>query len=478
MRGRSLLAPAVVAIILLAVLAPALTYPQALASSPSGAEAPALGICRYPEPYVGGRDTPRDIPTYNPSLTEAFQVDLRGRDLSGYTASELPMRSLLWADFDDRTKWPAELPPGFDPGLFMKLGKNPGLELDLLHRAGITGRGVSVAIIDQTLLVDHQEYADRVRCYEECSLEPFAAMHGAAVASILVGRTVGVAPGADLYYVQALGGSLDYLAQAIDRVVEISRSLPAERRIRVLSISAGFSLDGGEHYDEVMAAAQQAQANGIFVISSSIAGQYGLQFNGLGRDPRADPDDPNSYGPGSWWAQAAYEAEASLGTSNHSGVANIDLLAPMDSRCTASPTGTSDYVFYRTGGWSWSIPYIAGLYALACQVDPGIKPERFWQAALQTGKPLILTNTYGLGTDHGRIVLPVPLIERLAGRDVVPGRHLRAGNTSGSTQVTPWSVLAAVAPIAGFLAALGLGGSLLRRARKHTKAPPFAGRAK
>jgi hypothetical protein len=57
----------------------------------------------------------------------------------------------------------------------------------------------------------------------------------------------------------------------------------------------------------------------------------------------------------------------------------------MDSRGTASPTGYDDYVFYRQGGWSWSIPYIAGLYALACQVKPDITPEVFWSKALETG---------------------------------------------------------------------------------------------
>lgn len=40
------------------------------------------------------------------------------------------------------------------------------------------------------------------------------------------------------------------------------------------------------------------------------------------------------------------------------------LLVPMDSRAVASPTSKEEYVFYRQGGWSWSIPYVAGMYAL------------------------------------------------------------------------------------------------------------------
>ena len=50
--------------------------------------------------------------------------------------------------------------------------------------------------------MDHVEYRDRLRLYEEihCS-DRVAQMHGAAVASIAVGKTVGVAPEAELYFI-------------------------------------------------------------------------------------------------------------------------------------------------------------------------------------------------------------------------------------------------------------------------------------
>jgi hypothetical protein len=84
----------------------------------------------------------------------------------------------------------------------------------------------------------------------------------------------------------------------------------------------------------------------------------------------------------------------------------------MDSRTTASPTGASDYVFYREGGWSWSIPYIAGAYALACQVDPKITPDRFYQTAMATGRTVQMAHsgkTYSLGP----ILDPVALIDAI-----------------------------------------------------------------
>ena len=117
----------------------------------------------------------------------------------------LSVRSLLYADFDSKTQWPAsdKLPTDFDRQKIMEISKDPGLGIRKLHDQGITGNGVGIAIIDQTLLVDHIEYKDRIRIYEEAEditggwLE--TQMHGPAVASIAVGKTVGVAPDADLY---------------------------------------------------------------------------------------------------------------------------------------------------------------------------------------------------------------------------------------------------------------------------------------
>jgi hypothetical protein len=126
---------------------------------------------------------------------------------------------------------------------------------------------------------------------------------------------------------------------------------------------------------------ERAKKAGLFVVSSSVSSSYGAKFDfqGLGRNPQDDPDHFNSYRPGLWWMDQFYGRPASSPAL---------LLVPMDSRCTADPTGTDDYVFYRQGGWSWSIPYLAGLYTLACQVKPDITPEIFWASALETGDAL------------------------------------------------------------------------------------------
>lgn len=395
-----------------------------LAAGCSSFSRPDLKIETRPRAADFHRGTLTELPIYDPAkAAEGWQVDLRGYDLSALDLKDR-LSDLLHANFDSATRWPASLPGGFDPDSIMRTGKDPGLGIRSLHAEGITGKGVGLAIIDQALLVDHVEYAQRLRLYEEIhSPSATALMHGLAVASIAVGKTVGVAPEANLYYIAeehwtstASGTEYDLtsLAQSIDRILEVNRSLPAEKKIRVISISAGWK-PGLKGYSEVTKAVNRAKKVGIFVVSSSLWTTYGLFFNGLGREPMADPNSAASYGPGSWWAQRLYSGQLAefLASYCFTGFSEDQaLLVPMDARTTASPTGPNDYVFYSEGGWSWSIPYIAGLYALACQVKPSINPLDFWKAALETATPLEVTKdsqTFRVG----RLVNPPRLIEAL-----------------------------------------------------------------
>jgi len=366
-------------------------------------------IDRHPSVYDFGRAKLDSIPTFNPQSREPFQVDLINYDLS-----ELDLRgsfeNLLYANFDNKTVWPPDIrmPKGFNRNLIMELGKDPGLGVRNLHLKGITGRNVGIAIIDQPLLIDHQEYKDRLRLYEETediSGIP-SPMHGPAVASISVGKTVGVAPEADLYFIATSFGTgqdtdFFFLARCIRRILQVNKILPNDSKIRVISISRGWGpKDMG--YQDIKAATEEAKAAGMFIVCSSIEEVYGFKFHGLGRPPMSDPNTFESYEPGLWWVESYYSGEQF----------NDRLLVPMDSRTTASPTGNSDYTFYREGGWSWSIPYIAGVYALAAQIDPKITPEKFWATAMKTGKTIELKHD-GKVINFGPIINPVALIDEL-----------------------------------------------------------------
>jgi hypothetical protein len=376
-----------------------------------------LEIVRKPVPMAFQKNPMQALPRYDVKKGSAFSVDLRGSDCSSLELGKEQMNDLLHASFDSKTKWPVSLPEGFDPKRQMDLGISPGLKVRLLHQKGVTGKGIGIGIIDQTLLVDHREYCDRLKLYEEihnASDPACAMMHGPAVASIAVGRSVGVAPEADLYYIAETHGNsggqgkfdwdFTWTAKCIDRLLEVNKTLPESNKIRVISISVGWS-KGQKGYAEANEAVRRAAADNVFVITTGVQETHKLYFHGLGRQPYDDPEETGSYTAGAWWAERFFSGKWSIDAGRY-------LLAPMDSRCVASPSGPEDYVFYAEGGWSWSVPYIAGLYALSCQVDSQVTPEVFWTTAIKTGDTVTVEHE---GKQHrlGSIANPSALIEAI-----------------------------------------------------------------
>jgi subtilisin family serine protease len=155
---------------------------------------PELQISRHPAPFdfILYFVKLSSIPKYDPESTDPFQVDLRSQDLTNINMKD-SLADLMYASFDSKTKWPAldKMPADFDWKNILETSKDPGLGIRALHQQGITGKGVGIAIIDQTLLVDHIEYQHRIQVYEEMDdvgKDWSASMHGPAVASIAVGK--------------------------------------------------------------------------------------------------------------------------------------------------------------------------------------------------------------------------------------------------------------------------------------------------
>ena len=264
-------------------------------------------------------------------------------------------------NFDSRTKWPpaGKRPRGFDPAGLLVEGRNPGLGVRGLHARGIDGRGVHIAIIDQPLLREHREYQDRVVRYEPIDVDGVPPqMHGAAVTSIAVGRLCGTAPAAVVHYYATpmwkwWNEHCKAYAELLDRIVVENRRLPAGQTVRVVSISLGAFSQWPDHELWVRSVERAAQ-EGVLVVSCD---PVDLRIAILKRNLAEDPDSPGGYG-----RPLLFNAGNALGV-------------PAGNRVTAYFSGPEDYMFWRDGGMSWTVPYLAGLAALACQVDPDIKPR-------------------------------------------------------------------------------------------------------
>ena len=309
---------------------------------------------------------------------ELRNVNLKNLDLSGEGDY------LKGASFDSLTQWPdpEKLPAGFAPKKLLEDGKNPGLGIRSLHEQGIDGEGVGIAILDQPLLLGHEEYTSRLIHYDATKASWLSPqMHGSPIMGIAAGKTCGVAPGAVVFY-YAAPTTLHHQLQAgwIDEIIKYNGTAGDSGQIRVISISA--SPEGASNNDDFLKAYKKAKEAGILVVTCSI--EF-MRYGTLKLIEGQDPDKPESYTP------ASYDRSDSV------------LRIPIANKTIATHQGNSVYKYEREGGRSWAAPYIAGLAALAFQVNPDVQPDTIIEQ-------LVKTATH---TQVGPVVNPLGFVEAI-----------------------------------------------------------------
>ncbi len=266
--------------------------------------------------------------------------------------------------FNKDTVWPSlnKMPAGCDPNKLMTDAMNPGLGIRELHKQGITGKGVNVAIIDQFVIGGHPEYAGKIAAYHDLASGEQGSMHGPAVTSLLVGTNCGTAPDARVYYCATRGGVYEVdCAKALNWIVQQNKSLSDSEKIRVVSVSAAPGIaghpseQGQEKWDSAYA---QAEASGILVLDCTdhhgIIGPCWYDAN--------EPEDITKCKPG----YPGLEARAMPGK----------ILVPASPRTTAEEyeKGKFGYQYCGRGGLSWAIPYCSGVIAMGWQLRPELTP--------------------------------------------------------------------------------------------------------
>jgi hypothetical protein len=192
-------------------------------------------------------------------------------------------------------------------------------------------------------------------------------MHGPAVASILVGKTCGVAPEAILHFWAEPSWKQDYKyrCKALEQILEYNEGKPKSDKIRVVSVSKGFSLDE-PNLDRWKALLEKAKQNDIYVIHCS------RNMFGVGCPVYKDSDKPDNY------QLCAFYGGSSLDEPG-------TLFAPVDNRTTANQEAEEIYTFWSKGGLSWGAPYIAGVAALGVQANPDLTEKQIEQLLYESG---------------------------------------------------------------------------------------------
>ncbi len=249
----------------------------------------------------------------------------------------------------DKTTFPNGSPQGYDMDALLEWGKAPGLNVDVLHEHGFTGKGAVIAYVDQPV-AEHEQFSDLTLHYTN-NTDSESSMHGLAVLSLLAGKDIGTAPGAEVYYYGDASWERDQASQAecLYQIIEQNKALPEGEKITMVGFSNNINGDvkNEDVLREAVAACEEA---GIMVW---FCGEYGAAVF----LPFSDKDDFHNLVSDVWW----------------SGSLSDVVFVPEAGRTTASVLDGVNYIYWAfNGGLSWAMPYMLGLYAIANEIDPSL----------------------------------------------------------------------------------------------------------
>jgi serine protease AprX len=294
---------------------------------------------------------------------------------------------------------------------------------DALWKEGITGRGVTVALIDTGVYADHPDLAGRVIHCEDFSHEAGTEAHcqdtfghGTFMAGLIAGngtssngKFMGAAPEANIVSVKLAGfdGATDvsHVLAGIQWVV----AHRSQYGIRVLNLSLGSDSAQTYKLSPLNYAVQKAWKAGIAVVVS--AGNSGSDS----RTVLKPADDPYVITVGSANDEGTLKISddqvpvfSSRGPTKADGLAKPDVVAPgVHTISLRSPGSAIDQAFgstatvqdsyFRGTGTSMSAATVTGVVAQMIQAQPSVVPDRIKYRLMDTARPILTTDKYAVG---------------------------------------------------------------------------------
>ena len=241
----------------------------------------------------------------------------------------------------------SEMPKGYNRDALIEWGKDPGLNVDILHEYGFTGRGATIAYIDQPIS-SHEQYANTNLHYTN-NTSSDSSMHGPMVLSLLAGKDTGTAPDAEIYFYGHASWKADQTthAQCLYQIIEQNKLLPEDEKITMVGFSDNIDPQekNAEAFHEAVAACEAA---GVMVF---FCGDY----SGGSFLPMSDKNTPENV------------VSAGFGGGG--------VVIPTSGRSGSGDSGYSDYYYWGQGGLSWAMPYVLGLYAIVTEIDPTLTKD-------------------------------------------------------------------------------------------------------
>lgn len=269
--------------------------------------------------------------------------------------------------------------------------------------AGFTGKGVTVAVLDTGIDVNHPDFAGQID--GTASFVPGETItdvngHGTHVASTIVGTGAasdgdftGVAPEADLIVGKVLGGSEGY---GQDSWVMAGMEWAAQSGADVVSMSLGDSMpsDGSDPMSQAVDSLSE-QYGTLFVIAAGNSGPETISTPGAAA---------SALTVGAVDKQDSLAGFSSTGPLTGTGALKPDIVAPgVDITAARSQEMQGGEGMYRTiSGTSMATPHVSGAAAILAQQHPDWSGQQLKDQLMSTAKGLAeWYSPYDVGT--GRV---------------------------------------------------------------------------
>jgi len=332
--------------------------------------------------------------------------DIRNKDLRNYNLSDSGnmMKTFI---FDEKTIFPTDknkMPPFEEhrPGYVIEHGRNPGLGIRDLHKQGITGKGVNIAIIAEPLITGHPEYKGRIAEYKDFGSGADSSIEGPAVMSLLAGENTGTAPGVKIYYAAVPAWNsydAEYYAKALDWIVEINKTLPSDEKIKAVCISPNPENPlPWINVDKYLKSFQRAEKDGILVLDCS--DEHGVVIGGCSYD-FDNPEDVTLCRAKAVYrimiASYHYDTVKDIFIDEEESNGNM-LRAPVCYRTMATADNNGEisysYQYDGKGQLSWAVPYVTGVLAMGWQVKPELTADEIIKILFDTAYVDVKDNKY------------------------------------------------------------------------------------
>lgn len=285
------------------------------------------------------------------------------------------------------------------------------------HRAGITGRGITAAVLD-TGICDHPDFGDRIIYFQDftgqSSLRIYDdASHGTHVSGILGGdgkasrgRYRGIAPECMLVHLKVLDrfgqGRMKHLQEGIEWVIRNRE----QYQIRIMNISAGSSREDDES-EQLLKTVERAWDAGIVVVVAA---------GNMGPEPMTVTIPGNSRKVITVGSSDEFRIRPVRGSASYSGrgpthecICKPELAAPGTGIISCSANWRKGGYYQIKSGTSMAAPVISGCVALLLSSEPDLTnlevKMRLKNAAEDAGLPF---NRQGWGVPNLKKLLGLP----------------------------------------------------------------------